>query len=185
MNVSMALMHHPVFDRGGKLQTSSITPFDIHDLSRSATTYGIDRLYVIHPSPLQRQVAERILGFWESGGGKDWNPCRSQALEVAQVLPNLELAIENATKRFSAKPSLVATTAKPMPGQITFEGLKKYFSLQPAILIFGTGWGLSPEIMDKCDLVLEPIWGPTNFNHLSVRSAGAIICDRLFGKSNA
>ncbi|MCX6087250.1 MAG: RNA methyltransferase, partial [Caldiserica bacterium] len=37
--------------------------------------------------------------------------------------------------------------------------------------------------MAQMDYVLEPIWGPTEFNHLSVRSAAAIILDRLLGRS--
>ena len=93
--IFISLMHHPVYDRRGNIQTSSITTFDIHDLARSSTTYGVERLYLVHPSPLQRQVAGRILGFWEVGCGKEWNPFRSQALEVTRVTANLDLAIED------------------------------------------------------------------------------------------
>ena len=53
----------------------------------------------------------------------------------------------------------------------------------PHLLVFGTGFGLADEIMKQMDYVLEPIWGPTDFNHLSVRSAAAIILDRLLGRS--
>ncbi len=179
--IFISLMHHPVYDRRGNIQTSSITTFDIHDLARSSTTYGVERLYLVHPSPLQRQVAERILGFWEVGGGKEWNPFRSQALEVTRVTANLDLAIEDATQIAGEKPVLVCTTAKTKEGQVTFDWLRNNLG-RPTMIILGTGWGLSPEIINRCDLLLEPIWGPTEFNHLSVRAAGAIICDRLLGK---
>jgi hypothetical protein len=53
----------------------------------------------------------------------------------------------------------------------------------PYLLIFGTGWGLSEEITSKADYLLEPIVGTTDYNHLSVRSAAAIILDRLMGRS--
>jgi len=33
------------------------------------------------------------------------------------------------------------------------------------------------------DMLLEPIEGYTDYNHLSVRSAAAIILDRLLGKN--
>jgi len=33
--------------------------------------------------------------------------------------------------------------------------------------------------MDEADLQLEPVTGPTAYNHLSVRTAAAIIIDRL------
>jgi len=49
----------------------------------------------------------------------------------------------------------------------------------PVCLIFGTGHGLHPEVLELADAVLEPIHGPTEFNHLSVRSAVSIYLDRL------
>jgi hypothetical protein len=51
------------------------------------------------------------------------------------------------------------------------------------LLLFGTGWGLTNEMLAECDFVLEPIagLGKNSYNHLSVRSAAAIILDRLLG----
>jgi hypothetical protein len=40
---------------------------------------------------------------------------------------------------------------------------------------------LSQEFISAADYVLEPIVGKTDYNHLSVRSAAAIIFDRLMG----
>ena len=53
---------------------------------------------------------------------------------------------------------------------------------EPHLIVLGTGWGLAPEVTERADVILEPIWGPTDYNHLSVRSAAAIILDRLRGK---
>ena len=50
---------------------------------------------------------------------------------------------------------------------------------RPELLIFGTGWGLTREILDRCDDLLEPVRGTGEYNHLSVRSAASIILDRL------
>jgi hypothetical protein len=36
--------------------------------------------------------------------------------------------------------------------------------------------------MESCDHILDPIRGKTRYNHLSVRSAVAIILDRLLGE---
>jgi hypothetical protein len=36
--------------------------------------------------------------------------------------------------------------------------------------------------MEQADYILEPIYGPGEYNHLSVRSAVAIILDRLLGE---
>jgi len=52
---------------------------------------------------------------------------------------------------------------------------------QSFLILFGTGWGLTKEFLEnECDYVLEPILGSSDYNHLSVRSAAAIILDRLF-----
>jgi hypothetical protein len=47
------------------------------------------------------------------------------------------------------------------------------------LLLFGTAWGLDPTVIDTADYTLEPIRGRTDYNHLSVRSAVAIVVDRL------
>jgi len=50
------------------------------------------------------------------------------------------------------------------------------------ILLFGTAWGLHEEVMNKTDSILDPVSGKTGYNHLSVRTAAAIILDRLAGE---
>jgi hypothetical protein len=37
-------------------------------------------------------------------------------------------------------------------------------------------------VIDDADFFLEPIEGPSNYNHLSVRSAVAVVLDRLLGE---
>jgi hypothetical protein len=54
----------------------------------------------------------------------------------------------------------------------------------PYLLIFGTGSGVTPEIIDKADYCLEPIRGVGVYNHLAVRSAVAIVLDRLNSDQN-
>jgi hypothetical protein len=46
----------------------------------------------------------------------------------------------------------------------------------------GTGWGLTEECFSAADFILEPIAGNGSYNHLSVRSAAAIMLDRLLGR---
>jgi len=50
---------------------------------------------------------------------------------------------------------------------------------EPSLLVLGTGYGLADEMLDRCDVLLEPIRGNDEYNHLSVRAAAAIILDRL------
>jgi hypothetical protein len=53
---------------------------------------------------------------------------------------------------------------------------------RPCVLVFGTAWGLSEALMETADYILVPVSGPEDYNHLSVRSAAAIILDRLMGR---
>jgi hypothetical protein len=76
---------------------------------------------------------------------------------------------------------LVATSAKSGEGRVSFAELRRQLRADPAphLLILGTGWGLTREVMDRADLVLEPIVGVGSYNHLPVRAAAAIMLDRL------
>ena len=47
--------------------------------------------------------------------------------------------------------------------------------------MLGTGQGLSNELLNKADFLLAPLKGMPHYNHLSVRSAAAIILDRWLG----
>ena len=51
----------------------------------------------------------------------------------------------------------------------------------PFLFLFGTGWGLTKEVLNKSDYILKPVGSYSKYNHLSVRSAAAIILDRIFG----
>jgi tRNA (guanine37-N1)-methyltransferase len=48
------------------------------------------------------------------------------------------------------------------------------------LLMFGTGYGLADELISAATLHLAPI-RPHAYNHLAVRSAVAVVVDRLFG----
>jgi hypothetical protein len=49
-------------------------------------------------------------------------------------------------------------------------------------LLFGTGFGMAPAMLDRADFALAPLLGPGEYNHLSVRAAAGIILDRLRGR---
>ena len=54
----------------------------------------------------------------------------------------------------------------------------------PVLLLLGTGHGLAPEVLEKADGVLPPIRFLDGYNHLSVRSAAAILADRLLSDTD-
>ena len=64
-----ALIHFPVRDRAGDAVASAVTNIDVHDLARSARTYGLRGFYVVTPITAQRAIVARILEHWESPGG--------------------------------------------------------------------------------------------------------------------
>jgi hypothetical protein len=43
---------------------------------------------------------------------------------------------------------------------------------------------LSEELIARCEYILDPIYGPTSYNHLPVRVAAGIMLDRLLGSSH-
>jgi len=66
------------------------------------------------------------------------------------------------------------------------ENLAEYIELLSMEGLLGhqhanSGWGLTDELLAGCDLRLPPIRGGSDYNHLSVRSACAIMLDRLYG----
>uniref|UniRef100_UPI00402AD36E RNA methyltransferase n=1 Tax=Veillonella magna TaxID=464322 RepID=UPI00402AD36E len=54
---------------------------------------------------------------------------------------------------------------------------------RPEFELFANGYCMTKETMQEFDYILEPIYGPGEYNHLSVRSAVSIILDRLRGEA--
>jgi hypothetical protein len=81
-------------------------------------------------------------------------------------------------------PLLVATDAsRQTERSLTYrEAARIIHSDRVVLILFGTAWGLDAEIIGRADHVLDPVEGVTEYNHLSVRTAAAIILDRLAGK---
>jgi hypothetical protein len=183
MKLYIALLHHPVHNKSGEVITTSITGFDLHDIARSALTYGVSGYYVVNPIAAQLNFAERIVGCWRKGESFDFNPTRAEAFELLKLASSLDEVKESIKSVCGAYPKVVATSAKAENG-VSYSDLSEKIkrSDEPYLLIFGTGWGLTKEAIDSSDIVLEPIVGVTDYRHLSVRSAVAVILDRLLGK---
>ena len=183
-DLSVALIHFPVVDKSGEVITSSITNLDVHDISRSATTYGLGQYYIVHPTKALRSLTEKICEHWESGYGSTYNANRSQALRSIKVLPDFNDVLSDIETRTGSLPKIITTSARDSEKSVTFTELRGRLSIaqEPHLLLLGTGWGLAEEIIKRADYHLEPVKGYTDYNHLSVRAAAAVIFDRLFGK---
>jgi len=181
--VYVALLHHPVYDKNRNIVTTSITNIDIHDIARSCRTFGVVGFYVVTPVDGLRGLARKILRHWSEGEGLDYNPNRSEALgrvELERTLEGVEIDIERRTGKV---PVLVATSARRLPRSRPFGQVRRDIeaSETPHLLLLGTGWGLTDTVTERCGVHLEPIDGPDDYNHLSVRAAAAVILDRLLG----
>jgi hypothetical protein len=179
----LALLHHPVYDKNGAVVTSAVTNMDVHDLGRLARTFDVRAFYVATPVPTLRRLVERIMRHWDTGPGAAYNHTRKEALALARLAPDLDAVIADVERDTGGLPRLVATTAHEGGSRLTFTALRRRLrdDPRPDLLLFGTGWGLTEDVLGRADDVLEPIRGADGWNHLSVRSAAAIILDRLRG----
>jgi hypothetical protein len=180
--VAIALVHHPVLDREGGVMTTAITNLDVHDIARSARAYELEAFYVVHPIEAQRELVEKVRSHWVEGGGAKRIPDRKEALGLVRVVSSLDEAV-GAFGGAEAAPELWTTAARargPVRGYGELRG-RLASPGPPVLLLFGTGWGLAPELQERAEVRIAPIVGVGPWNHLSVRAACAITLDRLLG----
>jgi hypothetical protein len=182
-NIYVALTHYPVVNKNGDVVASAVTNLDLHDLSRAAKTYGVKAFYVVTPLEDQKELIKNIIAHWTTGAGGAYNPKRRSALELIEVKDSLADVAYVIYRIEGIYPKTIATCARRFPSSIDYEQFRRLLrNGKPYLLIFGTAWGLAEELISGADYILEPVDGRTDYNHLSVRSAAAIILDRLLGK---
>lgn len=181
--IYLALVHHPVNNKRGEIVTTSVTNMDIHDISRSCRTFGVENYFLVTPLKAQHQLVDRILGHWEHDKNAAYNPDRHDALSIARAINSIEDAERFIEEKEGVKPILAVTGANFKEYSGDEKALNEKISLdkRPCLLLFGTGWGLNAQVVERADFKLEPIFGASEdgYNHLSVRSAVAIYLDRL------
>ena len=183
MSIYIALIHYPVYDRQEQVTATALTTIDIHDLARLARTYGVDGFYVVTPLRSQQALARRLIDHWVTGRGAVFNPTRKEALSLVRMADTVEEVLHEIEQEQDRGAKTVVTTARRYSESLPYEEIAKLFSRggdNPYLILFGTGWGLAQEVVKKSDYVLEPLEGK-GYNHLSVRTAAAIILDRLLG----
>jgi tRNA (guanine37-N1)-methyltransferase len=179
-----ALMHTQVMLKSGTVGTTSITSIDLHDTARSCSTYGIKNFFMVSPLADQQAILSTFMDFWKSEEGRLYNQSRYHAVNKVKPTYSLDEVITDITAQEGQAPIIVATSAKTH----THNNIIDYHSQQivwqhnrPVLFLFGTGQGLCEELLAKCDYLLIPVEGMTDYNHLSVRSAIAIVLDRWLG----
>ncbi len=251
----VALIHYPVTDRNDRIVASAITSLDLHDIARSARTYGASAFFVVHPVSDQREFATRVIDHWKTGHGRRFDSRRREALDLIRIVPNLDEAIIEAERMTAARPTIVFTSARapggmealltasiahtpagasseverivaaqpeiannfapaigavgtarvsskvntasstapnqqspetaPSAAPVSYAKMRELLEHPdnpPVMLLFGTGFGMAPPMLERADLTLPPVLGAGEYNHLSVRAAAGIILDRLRGR---
>ena len=200
--VAVALVHYPVLDRARNIVATNITNFDIHDIARACEVYGVARYYLVHTMKDQQMFVARILDHWRVGEGSKFNPMRRTALADVFPVESLEEARRHWENYWEdhklggqgppqssggGRVRVIGTSAREIEGPrlYRFSELKMELaqSETPHLLVFGTGFGMTEDLVRGFDGLLEPIRGapPKDYRHLSVRSAVSICLDRLLG----
>ena len=185
MRLYIGLVHFPVYNKNYQTIASAITTIDLHDIARVSKTYDVKKFFVITPLEDQQKLARQVQTHWTRGYGARYNSYRKEALGLIEIVPSLDYAIEAVAVTEGESPLLIGTDASRQKNRsISYEKVRCIMEDEnPAVfLVFGTAWGLTEEIINRADYVLHPILGRTSYNHLSVRSAAAIILDRLAGR---
>ncbi len=186
MRTHLALVHYPCVDRTGAIVTTSVTNFDIHDLARSTMTYGLAGYHLVTPITSQRDKAARIAKLWMDHEGGEH---RAEALRLVRTADSIETVIAELIAEHGEAPLVVGSSAsrgafagagRRTPVELVAEAS---VSSAPLLLLLGTGWGFAEAQIPAVSRVLAPIEGASDWNHLSVRSAGAILLDRMFGRA--
>jgi len=187
--VYLVLLHYPMSNRRDEQVTTSVTNIDIHDISRSCRTYGIKKYFIVTPIPDQHEIVGRVLAHWRTPQSAEYHPDRVEALNRIELLHNFDQVMKRIEELDGEKPEVVLTDARPQIKETTYADYARELARpdrkRPAVIVFGTGWGVHPIFHRYVDTILEPIYGSEGaggYNHLSVRSAVAIILDRLFAR---
>lgn len=181
----IGLVHYPIYNKRMNIIAGAVTNFDIHDISRTCRTYDVKRYYIIHPLDVQKEIISKILNYWQEGYGKVYNPDRADALARVSWQKDIETAALDVEAQTGKKPYIVTTDARIYPNTVSYTFMRKQLQEgdRPILLLFGTGFGIEAETMKSFDYILEPVYGPCDYNHLCVSSAAAIILDRLAGEA--
>ncbi|OGQ96152.1 MAG: hypothetical protein A2521_12530 [Deltaproteobacteria bacterium RIFOXYD12_FULL_57_12] len=180
--VDLALVHYPVMNKNGETIGSAVTNLDLHDIARAARTFGVDSLYIVTPYEDQQRLAQEIIDHWLTGYGATYNGKRREALSLVRLCSTLAELYDQLTEKWQVRPLVISTCARGQDRELSYgQARAKILAGERVLILFGTGWGLAPEVFAGVDASLPPIAGCGDYNHLSVRSAAAIVLDRLLG----
>ena len=147
---------------------------------------------MVTPLISQQELCRRIIRHWVDGFGSYYNQTRTEAFSTTFLADSLQHVVDQLRERFNATPLVLMTSAQGHIARECGKALLEYPDARllfqqdttiPYLIVLGTGYGLTNECIEEYgSMVLAPIDGIAAYNHLSVRSAAAIMVDRLFGR---
>ena len=146
------LVHYPVTDRRGDVVATSVTTLDIHDIARSARTYGLAGYFVVTPVEAQHWLVRRVTQHWNDEWGSAYNPNRKDALQVIRLASDIGEAATAIREETGEEPVWVGTSAKAYPNSITFANLRERMEQEPGRPLQSQNRHAPP---DECD---APAW---------------------------
>ena len=141
-----------VTDRRGHVVSTSVTTLDVHDIARAARTFGLRGYFIVTPLEPQHWLVNRIVAHWHGGWGTEYNPSRGDALNTVRLAADLAGVGDAISEETGHDPVWVGTSARRYPNSVSFADLKARLAAPdapPHCLVFGTGWGLHPELVGR------------------------------------
>ena len=184
-NLSFCLLHHPVMLDAKNSGTSSLTNLDIHDIARISRSYAMGPFFAVTPLEEQRELLRAILRHWTDEQGRKSHSDRARALDMVRPAASLDEALRQREEECGVRPLLLTSSAawpdkKSRLPLLTPHQVREACRRGPVMLCLGTARGLAPEVLARSDGMVRPVRFLSD-NHLSVRSAAAILADRILG----
>lgn len=181
----IALLHYPVLNKKGDAVGTAVVNLSIHDIARTARTYCVDRFYIVTPFQSQFEFIRRVIQHWGSEYGLTHNPTRTDALQLERTVHDYDAMLDEIREdNPGMRIETIGTSRQAGQGRIGYSELSERISTEQTafLLLFGTGHGIASPVRERIDRFLPPIRGVGEYNHLPVRSAAAIVLDRLLAE---
>ena len=135
------LMHGQVLSGPDRVEgTTSVTSIDIHDIARSAKTFGIKQFFIVTPLKDQQKIVQKLLDFWQKGIGITYNPKRHDALKDVRIVSHFDDVIKIIEKQEKSDPLIMTTSARTSHyGRSIFFGDQSvvWETKRPVLFVFG------------------------------------------------
>ena len=151
-----------------------MTNFDIHDIARAATVYGVEKYYIIHPMQEQRMFVDRVLDHWRTGQGAKFNPKRKTALNPCARRPSIAERL-----RWNVPMSTIALGLSRGLQKIHLRLRNDMHVAQKRFYVIGR-LRYAEDALKSCPGVLEIIKGARLLLPPSFRKIGSNICLNVY-----